>query len=65
MFLEEGGTTLEIKNYNQKKKFFFFFFGPRLPKIFYFFSLAPLSEKINIDFFFWLKKYKIMYLNLK
>ena len=67
MFLEEGGTTLEIKNYNQKKKnlFLFFFLGPRLPKIFYFFSLAPLSKKINIDFFFWLKKYKIMYLNLK
>ena len=54
MFLEEGGTTLEIKNYNQKKKnlFLFFFLGPRLPKIFYFFSLAPLSKKINIDFFF-------------
>ena len=50
MFLEEGGTTLEIKNYNQKKKKNFL--GQDCPKFFYFFSLAPLSEKINIDFFF-------------
>ena len=43
MFLEEGGTTLEIKNYNQKKKIYFcFFFGAKIAQnfLFFFFS-AP------------------------